>query len=313
MAPALFNTVFKASAPGSLMIMGEYAVLYGQKALVAAIDKRITVTLTPRSDKQIIISSTLGEYKTTLSQLSVEKPFEYILAALLQENIRSGCDIAIESEFSCKKGLGSSAAVTAACLATIMQWKNNNVDKEALLEKAKDVIKTVQRGGSGSDAAASIYGGVIAYSPEKNIVEPITTMLPLTVIFSGKKTTTTHAIADIKKRQQDDPQFFSTLHNEMGQLSGHAIISITQKDWQALGELFSQGQCILKKIGVCTQNIETIIQYLKKEKTIYGAKISGSGLGDCVIGLGQLDSSVEFPSGIEILNIHTSPQGISLS
>ena len=52
----------KASAPGSLMLMGEHAVLHGKKALVCAIDQRISVSLTPREDARISIVSALGEY-----------------------------------------------------------------------------------------------------------------------------------------------------------------------------------------------------------------------------------------------------------
>ena len=36
--------LFKASAPGSLMLLGEYAVLQGKSALVCAIDKRMMVS-----------------------------------------------------------------------------------------------------------------------------------------------------------------------------------------------------------------------------------------------------------------------------
>ncbi len=35
----------KASAPGSLMLLGEYGVLYGKHALVCAIDKRIVISI----------------------------------------------------------------------------------------------------------------------------------------------------------------------------------------------------------------------------------------------------------------------------
>src|SRR5262245_34493681 len=107
---------FEASAPGSLMLFGEYAVLHGHKALVAAVDKRIYVRLTPRQDKIITIKSALGEYQTTITKLKAVKPFEYILTALQQFKLRQGCDLEICSEFSHEVGFGSSAAVSVACL-----------------------------------------------------------------------------------------------------------------------------------------------------------------------------------------------------
>ena len=59
--------LFEASAPGSLMLMGEYAVLKGAAALCAAIDKRIYVKLTPRNDQKIMIHSALGEFSCDLA------------------------------------------------------------------------------------------------------------------------------------------------------------------------------------------------------------------------------------------------------
>ena len=42
--------------------VGEYAVLYGKHALVCAVDKRITVTLTPRDDKITIHSICTADF-----------------------------------------------------------------------------------------------------------------------------------------------------------------------------------------------------------------------------------------------------------
>ena len=102
----------KAHAPGSLMLLGEYGVLYGKHALVCAVDKRISVVLTPRADEKIILRSSLqGEYVTSLTNLEIEKPFQFVLGALkqYQSRLKRGCEIEITSEFSDKIGLGSSA------------------------------------------------------------------------------------------------------------------------------------------------------------------------------------------------------------
>src|SRR5579864_4695671 len=116
----------KASAPGSLMLLGEHAVLHGKQALVCAIDKRLTVTLTPRDDKCIQITSKLGRYSAELSEIKIEKPFQFVLGALqvfMESNeLSQGCDISIQSEFSDQMGFGSSAAVTAATLSALASW-----------------------------------------------------------------------------------------------------------------------------------------------------------------------------------------------
>ena len=54
------SATIPSSAPGSLMISGEHAVLHGRHALVGAVDQRVRVMLTPRADDTIRICSALG-------------------------------------------------------------------------------------------------------------------------------------------------------------------------------------------------------------------------------------------------------------
>ncbi len=108
-----------------MMLLGDYAVLYGKHAVVCAVDKRIHVTLTPRADTTIQIQSSLhGHHSTDLAQLTIEKPFLLFYGVLknYQARLKRGCDIEISSDFSDKIGLGSSAAVTAATMAALVTW-----------------------------------------------------------------------------------------------------------------------------------------------------------------------------------------------
>jgi len=127
--------MWQCSAPGSVMLTGEHAILNGEAALVAAVDKRITVQLTPRTDDKIIIhSERLGEYTTSLSTLKSTPPFEFVLNSLilLKDKINTGLELNILSDFSHQVGLGSSAACTVATLAVISHWQGMTVDLNTL-------------------------------------------------------------------------------------------------------------------------------------------------------------------------------------
>ena len=63
----------KASAPGKVILFGEHFVVYGVKAILCAIDKRITVTAEKIPDKKIIIHSEIGDINT-----DTKKPIEVI-------------------------------------------------------------------------------------------------------------------------------------------------------------------------------------------------------------------------------------------
>ena len=159
--------MFKASAPGSIMLFGEHSVLYGQPAIACAIDKRMTITLTPRNDHRVIIASdSFGTFETTLENLTPIKPFEFVLGTLQQFSLSQGCTLQIHSEFSPTVGLGSSAAVVAACMACCTAWLQKKRTWTDLILLGRNIIQTIQHTGSGTDIAASVTGGMIAYNME---------------------------------------------------------------------------------------------------------------------------------------------------
>ncbi len=296
------QTCFKACAPGSLMIMGEYAVLTGYRALVAAIDKTLTVSITPRQDQWLSICSSLGGIRMHLDKLNAVKPFEYVLTALQSQPLNQGADIVIESQFSSQQGLGSSAAVTVALLAALYQWQKKAITRLGLYHHALQVVRTVQGAGSGADIIASIFGGMIAYCPKPLSIQALQPLLKLTVVFSGNKVTTTQALQNLTKNRLD-----SGLIKTLGELSEQAITALSNDDLTLFGNLMNRAQQTLQALELSTTAIEKIIQGLQQAGT-KAAKISGSGLGDCVIGL---DNQITL-NNFNVLPIQLASQGLTI-
>lgn len=284
------KAVVKASAPGSLMLLGEYGVLYGKQALVCAIDQRMTVYLTPRSDKIVKIHSELGSYESTLYNLKLEKPFHFVLGALklMQPRMKQGCHLYIESSFSDKLGLGSSAAVTIAVLTALNTWLNLHVSPLDLLRKGREVVREAQGGkGSGTDIAASVFGGVVSYQTMPLWAQKFDCVYPLTVWYTGYKTPTAEAIQKVDESFKAYPRLFQQLMQTIGQCAIDGAQCLNKNDWHGLGYLMNIQQGLMQSLGVSENKIEQMITILRAEPDILGAKISGSGLGDCVIGLGE--------------------------
>lgn len=290
---------FRASAPGSLMLLGEYAVLYNKPAVVCAVDKRISVTLTPRSDQSIKIkSAALGEYEADLNNLKIEKPFQFVLAVLkyFQTKLRQGCDIQIAAEFSDQIGFGSSAAVTVATMAALISWLEMRTVPLDMLRHARHIIRKVQGTGSGADAAAAIYGGIVAYQQQPLQAERFSLTYPLTVLYSGYKTPTAEAIRHVQSRFNDHKALFRHLLTAIGQCAVDGIAALRKENWPAFGDIMKVQQGLMEALGVNVPALEACIKLLNESPHIIGAKISGSGLGDCVVGLGH----DEIKSGIAV-------------
>ena len=271
------------------MLFGEYAVLQGKTGLVAAINKFTSVTLEPRNDDWIfIVDSALGTLSLNRQQITLQAPFEFVLATLAITKLPSGCNIKISSDLPVSIGLGSSAAVTVALLITLNRWLEKSLNKLRLWQEALRVIHTVQGGGSGADCAASIFGGVITFSNPPFSVTSLEGIFPLAAVYSGSKLTTARAINIVNSRRKQQPTNYQKIDEQMNQLSIKAIQAIDTEDWISLGNLLNSGQEFMKTMGVSNGILESLIQGLREQPYILGAKISGSGLGDCVIGAGRL-------------------------
>ena len=300
-----------ASAPGSLMLLGEYAVLYGKKAIVCAIDKRIHVTLQPRRDEQLMIHSALGEYTASIHHITMEPPLQFVLGTLQSHRLPQGCEITITAEFAGDLGLGSSAAVTVALSKALNQWLQRTLSQEQLWRETKAIMTRVQGNGSGADLAASIYGGTLAFQNNPLQITPLQYSPQLCVIYSGKKTITTQAIHIVAERREKNPKFFQQLDKQIHQISMQAIPAINQQNWKTLGALFNEAQTHMNTLGVSNTVLEDIIQTLRRQPTVCGAKISGSGLGDCVIGLGYLENKI-FPQNEQQHQLGVTQLGVTI-
>jgi len=281
---------FKVSAPGSTMLLGEYAVLHRGWALVCAVDQRVTVQLTPRTDNQIEIISSLGSYQTQLMQLEIVPPFQFVLAALkkYQKQLKQGCTLTIQSEFSEKIGLSSSAAVTVATLSAITMWLQITYTPMQLIQRARRIVQQVQGMGSGADVAAAVLGGVVAYRQQPLVAEKMCWISALNLIYSGSKTPTAIAINQVETRFAKYPILYKQILRAIDACAQQGISAIKNGDNKALGQVMTIQQGLMQALGVNTPVLQGLIEELILQPMILGAKISGSGLGDSVIALGTL-------------------------
>lgn len=291
------------------MLMGEHAVLRGQPAIVCAISKRMRVELTPRADKAILLHSTLGEHETTVDELAPNESFRFVLGAIraCREGLAQGFELEIRSEMSHQMGLGSSAAVTVAVLAALAGAQGKVADPRCLLESGTKIIRKVQGGvGSGADVAASAYGGCLRYQAEKQEVEKLSTTPQLTVLYSGSKTPTPEVIAIVEENRKKQPQLHAELDQLIGDTVRQAFEAAARDDWATMGELMNINQGLMDALGVNNAKLAELVFALREDPNIQGSKISGSGLGDCVVGLGK---SMRRDWGVPSLAVKVDPVG----
>lgn len=308
------SVLYKATVPGSLMLFGEHAVLHQKQAVVAAVNHYIKVTLIPRSDNKIeIVSALFKGYLVALDKFKITKPYDYVLTAIKKflPKIKGGFTLNIEADFPGTIGFGSSAAVTVATLGVLNWWLfRKKPSKVQLYRQAVAVVRLVQGFGSGADVAASIFGGVIAYKMQPFAIKRISNTMPLVAVYSGSKVATSKVVAMVEGLRKKFPTIFSHLYETINCCSKEATLSIKKDQWCRLGEIMNIHQGLHDALGVNNATLSKLVFYLRANPQIYGAKISGSGLGDCVIGLGKVAKMKCLKNRI---NIAVSASGIAYS
>lgn len=161
-----------ASAPGKLMISGEYSVLEGGAALVAAVSRRARVALDP-VDLSVGVAdgshaSASGSPDTGTFPPEVLLTRERAEEAFGRVTMDLTLDVSSLRDGERKLGLGSSAAASVATAAAVAAAQGRDVDAERheILALALEGHRAVAPEGSGADVIASTLGGFVVMSKD---------------------------------------------------------------------------------------------------------------------------------------------------
>ena len=277
----------KASAPGKVILFGEHFVVYGVKAILCSINKRVTVTAEKTSEKKIFINSEIGklvlEPNKSMSEIdSPLKPF-YYLANKAIENKETGICIQIDSEIPLGAGLGSSSACCVAGAAAIFKLFRK-ISKEEILELAIGAERTIFKNTSGADCTVCTYGGIIEYD-KNNGFKKIEGKpnFQLVIANSNIEHSTQSMVSKVKEFENRNKEEFSKLSNLESKLVEDVLKLVKTNNPKKIGEKINQNQEYLEIIGISNNELTKMIKI--GQESSFGAKITGSGGGGCIFAL----------------------------
>jgi len=277
----------KASAPGKVILFGEHFVVYGVKAILCAVNKRVTVTAEKIKEEKISIKSDIGDLELELNKPISEinsplKPF-YYLANKIIRNQSTGIEIKIESDIPLGAGLGSSSACCVAGAAAISKLFSEKT-KEEILELAIEAERTIFKNTSGADCTVCTYGGIIEYEKEKGFIkiksEP---NFHLIIANSNIKHSTESIVSKVKQFKNEDTERFSKLCNDESKLIEDVLQLLKENNIQKLGQKVVQNQKYLETLGISNEKLKDMIKI--GQESSFGTKITGAGDGGCVFSL----------------------------
>jgi phosphomevalonate kinase len=201
-----------ASAPGKALLCGEYAVLDGAPAVIAAVDRRVHVSWT-----EDLIPMT-GEVEATASLAQ---------AALGQLDGSLRLDAGELHRDAIKLGLRSSAAAAAAAAGAVFAAHGRSLEDPATLQElfglAFEGHASIAPQGSGADVAAAVFGGFLRF---ERTGEQISTRalgcpdgLEIRLVWTGHAARTSELVGKVKALERQEPARYRSCMDRLNQLA----------------------------------------------------------------------------------------------
>ncbi|MEM2104856.1 MAG: mevalonate kinase [Candidatus Bathyarchaeia archaeon] len=290
-----------ASAPAKIILFGEHFVVYGEPAIVLAIDKRAYAKAEKRQDKRLSLRSLNlnlsgyyedGSFRVERGDVKEARlKFEPIKRAvdkvLEKGSEKVGLDIEINSTVPVAAGLGSSAAVVAAVTAAVSALLNVKMSKEDVFRITYEAEKIVHGTPSGIDPAIATFGGTLLFQMDTGF-KPIDakTDIPLVIGDTGVARSTRAQVEKVRLLKEKYPQIIEPIMLSARETVLRALEALNEGDLETIGELMNINHALLCSVGVSDESLEWLINAARKAGAL-GAKLTGAGGGGCMIALSK--------------------------
>lgn len=287
-------------AHGKVILMGEHSVVYGYPAIALPFSEAKIEGKVSYEFGEIWLESDF--YTGQLKKAPKER--EHLACAIYAtlEHLnqeKKNLKIEIVSDLPASRGLGSSAAVAVAVIRALFHYFGKEVTDQELLILAHRAEQVAHGNPSGVDVLTTAFEQPIWFrksTEKKNVkeIKPLSISLPayLIVVDTEIFGQTKEAVEIIAHRLQTNPEETKDLLNDLGSFALAAEKEIEHKDCKALGLLMCKAHSNLKRLGVSHPVLDHLTEKAREFGAL-GAKLTGGGLGGCMICLTDSRESAE--------------------
>ena len=296
-----------ARAPGKCILFGEHAVVYNQPAISLGIEEIYSECLIEElADQKIHLIFSNFDISLVFNDIidAIENiPEKFVHFA---EGLRFFADqfkkpinrvkITIRSEIWPGSGLGSSASTAVAFISALFAFYDLNHDKQIINKMALIMEQRVHGNPSGIDNTTCVYGNLIFFRGGNFTFLNLPKNFNLLITYTGIPHNTRLAVEQVQKKRDEYRSKFEIIFQSIGSLSSKAKNALKIENYEEIGILMNKNQKLLAELGLSNNTIEKINE-IAVLNGVYGSKLSGAGLGGCVISLGA-NSKLETISSI---------------
>lgn len=302
-----------ARAPGKLVLLGEYAVLEGGEAWVAAINRDVRVWIEP-AEQPHLVALGAGDLEIPLvwqaGWTTQDPTWRLAAAALTQVCGRAYVRLVVDSRpfflagsegRPTKAGFGSSAAVVAAILAL------RGLAGHDLFVAAHALHQQFQSGlGSGADIAAAVFGGCFQFRIEAGMPHIKALALPPTLrvlaVWMGESANTRHFVRRVLEWKAFDAARAQGLFAEMRAIVAAGLAAARNHDAPAIiaaAQAYGQAMHQLGRsagVPIVTPAMERLAMVVGQAAAV---KPSGAGGGDMALVFTTMREATQVTEAIE--------------
>ena len=256
-------------AHSKIILIGEHAVVYGYPAIsLPLLEVEVTCKVVPAESPWRLYE------EDTLSMA--------VYASLEHLNIKDACiRCQIDSAIPEKRGMGSSAAISIAAIRAVFDYYQADLPHHVLEILVNRAEMIAHMNPSGLDAKTCLSDRPIRFIKNVGFTElKMDLSAYLVIADTGVYGHTREAIQVVQSKGKDALPFLHAL----GELTQQAEDAIRRKDAEKLGQILSQAHLHLKEIGVSSPEADSLVETALSHGAL-GAKMSGGGLGGCIIAL----------------------------
>ena len=256
-------------AHSKIILIGEHAVVYGYPAIsLPLLEVEVTCRVVPATTPWRLFE------EDTLS-MAVYASLEYL--NITDAYIRCQIDSAIPE----KRGMGSSAAISIAAIRAVFDYFEAELPRDVLEILVNRAEMIAHMNPSGLDAKTCLSDQPIRFIKNVGFEELAMDLSAYLVIAdTGVYGHTREAIQVVESKGKEALPFLYAL----GELTQQAEEAIKARDAVMLGEILTKAHGNLKEIGVSSLEADALVETALQHGAL-GAKMSGGGLGGCIIAL----------------------------